>query len=85
MLTPAQLKAISRMSACSLLSSPAATAKPGEAQQQACLDLGIALLDHRLTWKLTDSILVSFLQRLVLLKTAVASIALFYTTLSYQG
>jgi hypothetical protein len=64
MLTPAQLEAISQISACGVPSYPAGTIQPGEAQQQACLNLCIALLDHKLTEKITDSILVGFLAAL---------------------
>jgi hypothetical protein len=59
-----QLKAISQISACSLLPSLAATTKPDKAREQVCLNLCIALLDHKLTGKITDSILVGFLAAL---------------------
>lgn len=63
-LTPAQLEALSQIPVCSAPSYPARTERPTEAQQQACLSLCIALLDHRLHGKLTDSILVGFLAAL---------------------
>lgn len=47
-----------------MLSYPAATIQLDKAQQQACLNLYITLLNYKLTRKTTDSILVSFLAAL---------------------
>lgn len=64
LLTPAQLEALRHIPACSAPSPPARTQRPADAQQQACLGLCIALLDHTLHGKLTDSIVVGFLAAL---------------------